>query len=106
MEKRGTPHRLVDVIRARPGEFEPAAHNALMDNPRRAPKRRLTHLDLICEICGTEATIHATTAGAEARRFDQHPCRPKAEWPERERPAPRVSPGQVSADRERRRGAG
>ncbi len=100
MRKRPTPRMLVEVVRARPREFGNAVDWHLRSNPK------LTHLDLVCEICGTEERIHAITGVTKAECFDKHPCKIETEWPPRvdePGPAPRVSPAERRAEREIRR---
>jgi hypothetical protein len=103
----GVPHKLVDHIQRRPGEFETAVSVVLLDNDQVRPNKRLTHLDLDCEICGQRVTILAYprhNAEIRAKSFDEHPCKLKEEWPPREEeaPHPRMSPAQRRAEREER----
>lgn len=97
-----SPHKLVHSIFARPGEFEFAAENSLMDNDRLPPKRRVTHVHMVCEICRNDVEVLADVAIARARDFDLHACKPPEDWPAREETeSTRVSPAERRAQRER-----
>jgi len=102
MGTRRAPRMLVDVVRARPGRFRDKVDVCLLSNSR------LTHVDLVCEVCGVEQRVRAETWLSEVERFDGHSCKPKSEWPapmEEPGPAPRVSPAERRPEREiRRRG--
>ena len=95
-------HRLEARIEARPGEFTWAAQSELRDNEGATPKRKLTHIMFVCEICRkeTSATPIASALGL-AQSFDSHPCKPKSEWPPRAEPSPRGNPLDRAREREK-----
>ena len=95
--------RLEKSIYARPGEFLWAAKSEAHDNRKRTKSKKVTHIHFCCEICAKEVGTPIGSAEAVAEQFDQHECKPKGEWPERPGPAPRVSPRDRAAERERLR---
>lgn len=96
------PHRLEARIETRPGGFAWAVRSLVHDNEKRTPKKRYTHVQLVCEICQQEETTTIGSGEVVAQRFDSHDgCKPKEEWPEEKRPAPRQSPLERAADRAR-----
>lgn len=68
-------------IETHPGRFASVATQEVRDNKRRMPNNRLTHLRLVCAICGQDVTPRIENAMVVAGRFDKHECAPKEESP-------------------------
>lgn len=93
--------RREDTLTARPGHFGFFAALKAKDNTKATKSNKLTHLRLVCEICGQEDTTTIHSAEAVGYQFDKHPCKPVAEWPELPEASPRQNPADLAAERER-----